>query len=328
MTIPTQLQMHTAKARRMRRIAKSWGVVVELTTRSFAPLRGSSRLRGVPLLLLCLAAGGAGAQQMVGEADGEVMRIHVLEKRPFTEAGRWELSVFGLTQVNPKFTVHAGLSAELAYHLRENLAAQLGASFFPLAVQSTLSEELLTKASEAPATAEAFLLQGDVVAGLELMPVYGKLNVFDGKILRLGMYLNAGLGVAKTRLQLRPSTDLLTGRTFGDTGFRPMASLGLGVRLFVNDQFTIRLELRDLAYSGYVSEVNGCSATDANAIVQAYAIGGSPVVGGGCNVKAFGTPGKDGTGTLNASAAYDLLKNPTAEVINNIAFQGGVSWLF
>src|SRR5947209_13133031 len=158
-------------------------------------------------LLMVLALAGAARAQQVGLPDPDVVRIHVIEKRPFTEAGRWELSFFGTAQVNPKFTVHAGVSAELAYHIRENLAAQLGATWFPLAVQSTLSEELLTKASEAPESAEAFLLQGDIVGGLELMPIYGKLNVFDGKILRLGVFLNAGLGVAKTRLQLRPSTD-------------------------------------------------------------------------------------------------------------------------
>ena len=300
-----KLQRHTAKARRTRRFAK------------------------VFLLLLCSAAGRVRAQQQVGLPDQEVMRIHVVEKRPFTESGRWELSFFGLTQVNPKFTVHAGFSAELAYHLRENLAVQLGASFFPLAVQSTLSEELLTKASEAPATAEAFLLRGDAVAGLELMPIYGKLNVFDGKILRLGVYLNAGLGVAKTRLQLRQSSDPTTGRTFGNTGIRPLASLGAGLRVFVTEQFTVRLELRDLAYSGYVSQVNGCNRGDAQEIVTAYETDRTPTsLSAGCNPSDFGTPGKTGTGHLNAAAAGLLLKDPSADVINNIAFQGGVSWLF
>ena len=253
-----------------------------------------------------------------------VQKIHVLEQRPFTEAGRWEISVFAPVQVNPKFTVHAGVSVEAAYHLRENLAVQLGVSYFPLAVQSTLSEELLTKASEAPETAEAFLLRADAVAGLELMPVYGKLNVFDGKILRLGIYLNAGIGLAKTRLQLRPSTDEFTGRTFGDTGYRPMASLGAGLRVFVNDHITVRLELRDFAYSGYVSAVNGCTRADAIRI-QAKpltATGLSP----GCDQGAFGGDAK--TVGLNAAAASDLLKTPSAEVINNIAFQGGVSYLF
>jgi outer membrane beta-barrel protein len=287
----------------------------------------SPRLRGALVAFLVLVSGAVRAQQQAGLPDPDVMRIHVLEKRPFTEAGRWELSFFGMTQVNPKFTVHDGFSAEIAYHMRENLAVQLGASFFPIARQSTLSEELLTKASEAPESAEAFLLQGDLVGGLELMPVYGKLNVFDGKILRLGVYLNAGLGVAKTRLQLRPSTDPTTGRTFGDTGIRPMASLGAGLRVFVTEQFTVRLELRDLAYSGYVSQVNGCNLQDVQKIEAAEALGQTATgLSGGCDERAFGSPGQ--TAKLNAAGAKDLLAKPSAEVINNIAFQGGVSWLF
>lgn len=281
-------------------------------------------------LLFVLCAARAGSAQEVGLPDSEVMRIHVVEKRPFTEAGRWELSLFGLTQVNPKFTVHTGLSAELAYHLRENLAAQLGASFFPLAVQSTLSEELLANAGEAPLAAEALLLRGDVVAGLELMPVYGKLTVFDGKILRLGVYLNAGLGLGKTRVQLRPSTSAGTGRTFGDSGYRPVASLGAGLRVFVNERFTVRLELRDLAYSGYVSRVNGCNRADVAAIEAAEGNVQGPSLAqglsGGCSQRAFGPPGD--IAKLNAGGARDLLSHPSADVINNIALQGGVSWLF
>jgi outer membrane beta-barrel protein len=274
-------------------------------------------------VLALLIGGGAAAQQ----ADPDAVRVHVLEQRPFTEAGRWEVSFFGNTQVNSKFTVHAGLSAELAYHLRENLAVQAGLWYFPFSVQSTLSEELLTKGRVAPESAEAFLLRGAALAGLELMPIYGKLNVFDGKILRLGIYLNGGLGAAKTRVQLRPSSDPGTGRTFGDTGYRPIASLGLGLRVFLSERLTVRLELRDFAYSGYVSRVNGCSHADAVKIEAAEAIGQTASgLSGGCDERAFGAPGAQAQ--LNAGAAKDLLAKPSADVINNIAFQGGVSWLF
>ena len=270
-----------------------------------------------------LAASAAAAQQ----ADPDAVRVHVLEQRPFTEAGRWELSFFGNTQVNPKFTVHAGFSAELAYHLRENLAAQLGVWYFPVSKESALSEELLTKARVAPETAEAFLLRGAALAGLELMPIYGKLNVFDGKILRLGLYLNGGLGVAKTRVQLRPSSDPTTGRTFGDTGYRPIASLGIGLRVFVSEKLTVRFELRDFAYSGYVSRVNGCNFSDVERIEAAEAAGQTASgLSAGCNERAFGAPGAQAQ--LNAGAAKDLLARPSADVINNIAFQGGLSWLF
>ncbi len=274
------------------------------------------------LLLSTLVCGAAAAQPV----DPDV-RVHVVEKRPFTEAERWELSFFGDAQVNPKFTAHAGVSLELAYHLRENFAAQITGLWFPYAVQSGLSEELLTKAGEAPEAASSFLIRGAVLGGVELMPIYGKLDVFDGKILRLGFYLNAGLGAAATRLQLRPSTDPITGRTFGDTGYRPLASLGAGLRVFVSDRFTVRLEIRDLAYSGYVSRVNGCNYDDVTKIEAAEAANTSATgLSGGCNERAFGSPGA--VAQLNAGAAKDLLKNPSADVINNIAFQGGLSWLF
>src|SRR5207237_1089998 len=136
-----------------------------------------------PFVLASLICGAAAAQQ----ADPDAVRVHVLEKRPFTESGRWELSLFGTTQVNPKFTVHTGL------------------------------------------------------------------------------------GAARTRVQLRPSSDPSTGRTFGDTGFRPIASLGLGLRVFLGEQLTVRVELRDFAYSGYVSRVNGCNQADAAKIEIAEA---------------------------------------------------------
>jgi outer membrane beta-barrel protein len=277
--------------------------------------------------LFAMVLSVAAAAQQVGEPDSEVQRIHVIEKRPFTEAGRWELSFFGAAQVNPKFTEHAGFAAELAYHIRENLGVQLGFTYFPLSQQSTLSEELLTKASEAPETAEAFLLQGLATAGMELMPIYGKFNIFDGRVLRLGVYVNAALGVAKTRLQLRPSSDPVTGRTFGDTGFRPIGSLGLGMRVFVTERFTVRLELRDLVYSGYVSKVNGCTYNDVVKIEAAEAAGGTASgLSNGCNEGDFGSTAQQRE--INAAGARDLLSKPSAEVINNLVFQGGVSWLF
>src|SRR5579859_4831978 len=128
MTTPTKPEKSNRAPRRREAAKGGWlgGKAPPLLDVALAsgPTFVPSRLRGA-LWLLLLAAGSAGAQEMVGLPDGDVMRVHVLEKRPFTEAGRWELSLFGMTQVNPKFTVHAGVSAELAYHLRENLAAQL-----------------------------------------------------------------------------------------------------------------------------------------------------------------------------------------------------------
>jgi outer membrane beta-barrel protein len=270
------------------------------------------------LLAALLVAPAAFAQ-----SDREVERVHVVEKRPFSEANRAELTLFGLGQLNPRFTVHAGVGLELSYHLRENLAALIGVSYNAIAHQSALTEELAAKANEQPLAANALLIQADALAGLELMPVYGKISVFDGKVLRLGLYVNAGLGVAKTQLQLRPS-DAVAGRSFGDTGFRPEGALGLGVRIFTGDRLTVRLEVRDRIYSAYVSKVNGCTAQDAGNIRSngSGATGLSP----GCSASSFG--GNEDQIKSGAGSAAIQLAQPSSSVINNVAFQGGLSWLF
>jgi outer membrane beta-barrel protein len=263
------------------------------------------------------------APAVLAQEDREVQRVHVVERRPFSEANRAELTLFGLGQVNPHFTVHAGVGLELSYHLRENLAALVSASYNAVAHQSALTEELAAKVDQQPLAASALLLEADALAGLELMPVYGKISLFDRTIFRLGLYVNAGLGVAKTRLQLRPS-DAVGGRSFGDTGYRPEAGLGLGARIFAGDRFTIRLELRDRVYSAYVSKVNGCSGQDARAIRSngSGATGLSP----GCSPSSFG--GSEEEMKSGAGSAAIQLGDPSSSVINNIAFQGGVSWLF
>ena len=277
-------------------------------------------LRKLCKLSIALALTASGAR--AAEDDDAVQRVHVIEKRPFTEAGRWELTGFLPVQINSKFTFHAGVAAELAYHLRENLAVQVGIGWSPISWRSTLTEELIKKVNQEPLASNALLLQADAVAGLELMPVYGKITVFDGKILRLGFYLNAGIGAAKTRLQLEPA-DSETGRTYGDTGFRPMGALGAGFRVFIGESATIRLEVRDLVYSAYVSRVNGCNITDATAISKD---GRAASVSSGCSIDAFGSSLPEIQG--NATVAASQLRDPSADIINHIAFFGGFSYLF
>jgi outer membrane beta-barrel protein len=263
-------------------------------------------------------------QPAVGEDTQDVQRIHVVEVRPFTEAGRWELSLFGPAQVNARFTQHFGVAAELAYHLRENLAAQVGVVWFPIAQLSGLTEELVAKAKQQPLAADSLLLQAGAMAGLELMPVYGKLNIFDGKILRLGFYLNVGLGAAKTRLQLQQAGSA-TGRTFGDAGIRPLAALGAGFRVFASERFTVRLELRDLVYPAYVSRVNGCNLADTG-VISTSGTGASGKVSAGCDVNAFGASDTEIRG--NALIARDQIREPSADVMNNLMAYAGLSYLF
>ena len=271
------------------------------------------------------AAPAAASNPAAGESDEtEVQRVHVVEKRAFSEGGHGEVTLFFPALVNTKFTVQYGVALEGAYHIRENLAVQVSALWNPIAQQSTLTQELVNKVNQQPLAADALLLQGGGLVGLELMPIYGKLNVFDGKILKLGFYMNVGLGIAKTQLQLQAS-DSSVGATYGDTGIRPMAGLGAGFRVFFNDRFTLRLELRDLVYSAYVSTVNGCNYAD-TVVISHSGSGAAGMVSSGCNISAFGAD--DPTIRGNGAVAAAQIQTPSADVVNNITAFTGLSFLF
>jgi hypothetical protein len=71
-------------------------------------------------------------------------------------------------------------------------------------------------------------------------------------------------------------------------------------------------------------------------LIRNHADGAYPAGTGlssGCDVSAFGKydPSNPDSRRLiqsTASGAWSLLSHPSADVINNVVFQGGVSWLF
>jgi hypothetical protein len=69
--------------------------------------------------------------------------------------------------------------------------------------------------------------------------------------------------------------------------------------------------------------VNGCNHADALAISSS---GAGATVSSGCNIGAFGSSDADIKG--NGAIAADQLHDPSADVINNVAFFGGISYLF
>jgi outer membrane beta-barrel protein len=287
-----------------------------------ALLRSPAALFVLALALTARATEPVPSASLTGAADADVQLVHAVEKRPFTEAGRWELTLFAPVQVNTQFTFHAGAAFELAYHIRENLAAQVGVLWNPVAIESALAEEMLTKVNRVPTPAEALLLEGSVLAGLELMPIYGKINIFDGKILRFGIYLNAGLGEGKTRLELLAANEP-GGRSFGDVGYRPMGALGVGGRVFLTERFTFRIEIRDTVFSAYVSRVNGCTSADAHLIAQMGYLANTRA---GCDPHSFGDT--EAAAKTNAGRTSQAIASPSADVVNNIAAYTGLSYLF
>lgn len=252
--------------------------------------------------------------------SGPRQDVHVVIRRSERAEGKQEFSlVLPAIQVNGKFTEHLGLGLDWSWHIREAFGVTAGATYYVRGVQSSFTDhELIEKAKQQPLAASALIQLWDARVGLELQPIYGKLSVFSWKVMQFGVFLGAGAGLTQTRIQLRPPDEKANrDRTYGDTGLRPEGLFNVGMRFFFGDHFAVKLELRDTIFSDAITEINGCSQADLQNIQN-----GNLSVGPSCKPEKF--PQRD----ADSFIANGLLKEPSSDVLNNVAFVLGVAVLF
>ncbi len=252
--------------------------------------------------------------------SGPRQYVHVLIRRKERDEGKNEFSLNESLQVNGKFTDQIGTGVDWLYHLREAFAFGLGGTWYEYRADSAFTEdELVTKAKQQPYTASALLMNWEAHAGFELSPIYGKFAWFNSGVVQFGLYVGSALGLASTEVELRPADpNTGRGRTFGDTGFKPVGLFDVGYRMFFSEHWALRAEIRDTLFSSDVQTINGCTAND----LQAMTSGDTSHIAATCNQNAFLDKQADG------NTAHDLLKDPSSDVLNDFAFNLALSFLF
>ncbi len=247
-------------------------------------------------------------------ASGTRQRVHVLINRRERAEGKHELSLFGTVQVNGKFTQHIGTGLEYGYHLREAFALTAGGTWFAYAANNSFSEtELLEKARQQSLAGSLALLRWEAHAGLEVAPIYGKFAFFNYGVVQFGFYMGTSLGVGGTQLQLSGENSV-GGRTYGATGLKPVGVVNAGFRMFFSERIAVRAEIRDTVFSTSVDNIEGCTYADVKNLKPADA--------------ALTCPGGDQILAKDIPQAQNILKEPSAEVLNNVAFTAALSVLF
>lgn len=247
-------------------------------------------------------------------SSGPRQAAHIIIKREERAEGLHEITLSNPIQANGKFTQHVGVSLDYLYHLREAFAFGFGGTYNYYAAQSQFTEDLIDRAKQQPYTASALLLDWEGHVGIEVSPIYGKYALFDWSVVQFGFYFGAYAGLGHTKVQLRKADpDQDRPRTFGDTGLRPVGLFSAGMRMFLGKHVALRFELRDTIYSDEVSRINGCTWSDLNS---------NAGVAASCNKDAFYDKESDG------AIAKDLLKEPSSDVLHNVAFVAGLSVLF
>jgi len=94
--------------------------------------------------------------------------------------------------------------------------------------------------------------------------------------------------------------------TTGDAGSRFLGNLGVGFRVLLGERFALRFEIRDLLYTALVNTIDGCTLKQVDSTA--------------------GCPGL--TSAQAKSNADALLKDNSSDVVNDITFAAGLSYLF
>jgi outer membrane beta-barrel protein len=266
--------------------------------------------------------------------------VHVMQRKVFRDQGRHELALYpAVVQLNGRFTEHAGTALHYTWHVRERLGLQLSTQYNWYSNESAFNLELIDKVREQARTASSLLLQWAVQGGVEATPLYGKFAFYDDLLAQFSVVISGGAGFGSTRALVRPEVmhqvdggNFLVPARFGDTGYKFVGSVGGGVRVQIGQAFALRLEVRDLVYTARVDRVDGCNLADFNLLEQARS-NNQPFatlpLSSTCRYQRF--DGVDPQSRKNYREdivlGRDLVREPSSDVLNNVSFFAGFSFL-
>lgn len=266
--------------------------------------------------------------------------VHVMQRKVFRDQGRHELALYpAVVQLNGRFSEHLGTALHYTWHMRERFGLQLLTQYNWYSNESAFNLELIDKVREQARTASSLLLLWAVQGGVEATPLYGKFAFYDDLLAQFSVVLSGGIGLGSTRALVRPEVvhqvdggSFLVPARFGDTGYQLAGSVGGGVRVQIGQAFALRLEVRDLMYSARVDRVDGCNLADFNLLEEARA-NSQPFatlpLSSSCRYERF--DGVDPQSRKNYREdivlGRDLVREPSSDVLHNVSFFAGFSFL-
>jgi len=175
----------------------------------------------VAIALACLAPG-------VARADDEPV-TYAVQNREFPIRHELTASV-GVLPVNA-FTKGITLGVGYTYHFTPTWSWEVAQFAYSFGIDTALKQELLSNFQVQPTQIEQLelFLSSNVVA----TPLYGKLALVNRWVVHLEFFLDAGPAL---------------GRYLNPTVWRGGFDAGGGFRFFVNQLFSVRVEVRDYTF--------------------------------------------------------------------------------
>lgn len=183
---------------------------------------------------------------LMTSADDEVSRywgkkrnLAVVQKRLFAKDGRLEFTVFGGIIPNDPFLTYIPVGGRFNYYFIESLSMEVAGSYTGtgVRVESDLAGFLKNNPN---IKANTDLLDQPLwraSAAVVWSPFYGKMALANANLSHFDINLVAGLGVVQVE---SPTPD----RSGFQTEIKPEGTLGAGMRFFLTDFMTLRMDYR------------------------------------------------------------------------------------
>jgi outer membrane beta-barrel protein len=198
--------------------------------------------------------------------------IYVLQERNYSKRGKFEITPFALSGLNPKFVGYLGMGVSAAYHIRENLAVEATTSlpFLFYSYYSDLVYEVYQYEGLTPEAVDLKQMNYFGSVSLQFSALYGKLRFYDW-LIDYDFYASAGGGVVRTVETCNPlDADCsnvvqeigrgLRRPSSGSDEFKISGNLALGMRFFFSESLGLKAEVRDIAYADRAVDRNATSS--------------------------------------------------------------------
>jgi len=179
--------------------------------------------------------------------------IRVVQRKPVTKKGHFEVSPFFGYQPNDDFIRGYIPGVIVGWHLTEGVALEAVA-----AVALHSNKQLLTSVRDMNTQPEILdRMNFQVGGGIAWSPIYGKVSVLDRAILNYDFYISTGLGITGTTLEITKegeTEETSQGQTFEQDATFFDTYIGLGQRYFWRDWAAFRVEIKNYSYVQVVDE--------------------------------------------------------------------------
>lgn len=213
------------------------------------PYKSSHLMKSIWSLALLVCLPALATVPDIGGKQGEYEREigAIVRNKRFYKAGKLEFS--GGVGLMPYDSVYSNLSfgGRGTWHFGDHYGWEILDVQMVTGSTSGFTTSLVSGAGGAGQLVDLQAVQSKMFIGSNflLSPIYGKIRFFGAQVVYFDIYTVAGLGVAKTETHKFSGSGGTVSDTIVNSGMDPMATFGLGFKIFFGSGLGILVDLRD-----------------------------------------------------------------------------------